>query len=690
MAPTGQPVRYADRLRVVLEAFNAREEQGAPGVIRVFRGIHQASWALLDGDTRLLMHVVFDGDLHGYLRALARDVPAMLHLVWSNCEGWPEHYEDPDEFIHYIEKFQQRVGFFYAHNPQLTVPDIERLQRLRSAVDELADTSADVRELQARLYREDAPSSGELRRAAALTKYGDSERLKEGFWRLFAPLYTEVEVEHAARESFGGEPTSRLVLPLTASDDAQRSSELQQLLLTPYPDAHAARLVFVHFPTREAGQNWLRTVRSHISCGAAREEPTHLSMGFTYEGLQALGVDATVLTEFPTAFAEGMAARADLLGDNPGATRTDARKHWTAYHGDTAPIHAVLFVHAETSSQELQAALLDAGSSAQARAQDLRGERDPRTRGDASGELQRFEDSLSAALDEAHARLHLGNSGVRYLGHQDLHRPLVQPPDPTAEPYGVEYFGFRDGLSQPQLPAADGRGAFDAHWQSDPPSFDVVLRPEPHGLLKNASFLVVRQLRQDPELFWEHMAERADELGISKVELGEQIVGRRLDGRRLDSRSESYDPARDRHAFDPDRETPSCPFHSHVRRMNPRTELDRRRNPRLLRRSLSYTNQRGGRYEQGLMFLAFNADIEGQFELIQRHWVQGGNHAGLAAEDRDVLASAAHQSTPHAPRVPARFYAERQARELSFDDGFIELEWGIYLYFPAREALQQL
>jgi hypothetical protein len=127
--------------------------------------------------------------------------------------------------------------------------------------------------------------------------------------------------------------------------------------------------------------------------------------------------------------------------------------------------------------------------------------------------------------------------------------------------------------------------------------------------------------------------------------------------------------------------------------MNPRTEGDPRLNPRLMRRSIAYTNQRDGKYDRGLMFIAFNADIETQFELIQRNWLHAGNQVGLSSRDRDVLTGAADE------RNPTSFYAELPdaagspsslARELRFTESFVELEWGLYLYIPARDALSSL
>ena len=44
---------------------------------------------------------------------------------------------------------------------------------------------------------------------------------------------------------------------------------------------------------------------------------TAVQIAFTYSGLQALDVSEEILASFPDEFREGMAARADRLGDDP-------------------------------------------------------------------------------------------------------------------------------------------------------------------------------------------------------------------------------------------------------------------------------------------------------------------------------------------------------------------------------------
>jgi hypothetical protein len=695
-------LRYADRLRIVLDSFNSREERGTPGVIRVFRGLHTASWAMLDGDTKLLLSVVFDGDLHGYLRALARDIPATLALVWSNCEGWVDTRDDPQILIDFIERHEVRASFFYAQYPELTVPDLEELLQLKAAY-----ASADVelpctRELQAELHRATTPISRAARIERLFQAYGERERLEESIWSLFSSLYDSTLVERVHRETFDGEAPAA-----PAAHDAERAERVQTMLVSDTPTAHATRMLFVHWPAGLDVRAWLRAIEHRVAFGSQSADLPRVSIGLTYDGLVRAGVNPALLAEFPAAFVQGMEARAAQLGDPAARSGGGGREHWTSasIEDRDKPVHVVLLVHARAlEGGALQATLLRAGREAQAYAGACDGAAQLETPSDRSGAASSLRDALNALFDEAQTTLGLGTAATVLdavlLGHQDLHRPLVAA-DAQSQPYAVEYFGFRDGISQPRLPgvAYSALAASEPGWLKERASFDPILRRDEHGLLKDATFLVARQLRQDQSAFWQAMKRQASALGVSARELAEQVVGRRMDGRRLDSLFDRFDAERDRHAFDPDRDAQTCPFHSHVRRANPRVETDLSHNPRLLRRSMAFANARGDQEARGLMFMAFNADLEGQFELIQRNWVQGGNQVGLGSHDRDVFAGLAHAPAPFAPMTPARFFAalpdhdgrpSARARELQFEHAFVALEWGVYLYFPARPALQSL
>ncbi len=71
-----------------------------------------------------------------------------------------------------------------------------------------------------------------------------------------------------------------------------------------------------------------------------------MTVAFTWNGLKALGVDETSLATFPEEFKQGMAARADILGDT-GANHPD---NWVG--GLASPdLHAIAILFARDESR---------------------------------------------------------------------------------------------------------------------------------------------------------------------------------------------------------------------------------------------------------------------------------------------------------------------------------------------------
>jgi hypothetical protein len=211
----GPAPSFANRLRIILKAFNDREDAGFPSVIRLFRGIHVSKWALIDGDTRLLLSVMYDGDFTDYMRALARDVPAMLHLVWSNTVGW-EPFErsasgmpdldvmgrNTERLMRFIRAHQVEVSFLYAHHPDLIVRDIEYLKQFKRAVDgQPGQAAADA--LQSAISRE--LESFKVRQRALLERYTAVElnEAKRRFTGVVGALFDAPSFQAAFRETFG-------------------------------------------------------------------------------------------------------------------------------------------------------------------------------------------------------------------------------------------------------------------------------------------------------------------------------------------------------------------------------------------------------------------------------------------------------------------------------------------------------
>ena len=194
-------ITFADRLKIVLESSNKREDAGFPSVIRNFRGIHTAKWALLDGDTRLILSVVFDGEWHDYLAGLTFVVPGFLHLVWSNCEGWEDVAGSPEKLFRFIQAHQVRVPFFYAQHPELTARDIDWLEALRKNSEDAQKASPPKPTNEPVL----TPQTFAERRAAALSVYlpDQLDIAKRLFRETLQSLYAKEYFDRAFDETFG-------------------------------------------------------------------------------------------------------------------------------------------------------------------------------------------------------------------------------------------------------------------------------------------------------------------------------------------------------------------------------------------------------------------------------------------------------------------------------------------------------
>jgi Dyp-type peroxidase family len=407
-----------------------------------------------------------------------------------------------------------------------------------------------------------------------------------------------------------------------------------------------------------------RALMARTLTGVATAEPwqdgppaTATHAAFTYAGLQRLGVPAEILASFPDDFREGMAARAEQLGDHGPS----APEHWEPGLG-TGEAHVLVTVYAVDNER----------------------------------------------LDERREEL-------RQVGQEAGATTVINETRAEALPGGKDHFGFFDGIAQPavagsgvQARPGDGQPDGAGGWR------DVRTGEFLHGHVdedgglpkapaapfdRNGTFEVYRKLHMDVAAFRTYVEEQAKLYPGGAELLAAKIVGRWRDGTPLELSPDRpdpdlvADPARiNDFSFADDDLGLRCPAGSHIRRANPRDgagffkgRMTNRH--RIIRRGRTYGPplpegaMADDGQERGLVFVCFNASIERQFETIQRLWVDDGDPFGLGP-DKDPLIGQPHDGNGKMT-IPGHppFFLRSQPR-------FVTLRGGEYLYRPSIGALR--
>lgn len=463
---------------------------------------------------------------------------------------------------------------------------------------------------------------------------------------LFAELITLFSTPEEFRKFFEGIADSAGLAGLRALSQGLPSvcgyEMMRQVAPAYYPERNLPGIVRSEADagkrsTSEAKQRW---------------DPVPINVTFTQAGLEALQFEKTALASFPEAFKDGMAARAEFLGD----TGPSAPENWYGALGLNC-------VHGYFTGGFLV------------------GEDDHPAE---ASEWQRLRDDIRAFNDRSPPlgpilQVLLG-AYFRALGIEIVHIELGEDPFEVDDAGRVrriahrkEHFGFRDGISQPFVdlelhdpPPGGSTPAPNRTWTPVAPGEIYLDRPDEDGnliqqplhplLREGSTFVVFRKLEQDVPGFRIFLGKQRPASALAQMKLASQFVGRWPNGTPLVLAPDAplalgSDPEGKLNNFlyvADDPKGANCPLGAHVRRTNPRDiggTGDVRRH-RILRRGIAYggallpEEQLGDGNTRGLLFIAVNSRIDLQFEVVQANWINRGELLGQAGLGRCPLTGA--------------------------------------------------
>jgi len=278
---------------------------------------------------------------------------------------------------------------------------------------------------------------------------------------------------------------------------------------------------------------------------------------------------------------------------------------------------------------------------------------------------------------------------------------------------GVEHFGYVDGRSQPLFLAEDVEREPRSHWDpAFPPSQFLAEDPGADEPTSFGSFFVFRKLEQNVKGFYEQEEALSAALGLAggpfKERAGALLVGRFEDGSPvvLDPLPTDMPPINDFH-YRSDEEGSRCPFVAHIRKTNPRGEsplhlaeafnfastVRQERSHIMARRGITYGKRT---YDEttndftdeptggvGLLFMAYMASIENQFEFTQATWANNPNFVTAGVGVDPVIGQGAG--------APVTVTDGWSGNHADFDFGrFVTLKGGEYFFAPSRDFLKDV
>jgi len=430
--------------------------------------------------------------------------------------------------------------------------------------------------------------------------------------------------------------------------------DIQSGALHERPSPYVGTYVLLRIDDRRAGRELVRRLHPIVDSARPSSDPARdawITLAFTYQGLKALGVPQGSLDSFSPEFRQGMAARATELGD----VGESSPVNWEKPLGSPD-------VHVALAALSPDAARLGAVLERARRAQ---------------GELP----------------------GVEVIWRQDCYQL----------PTGRTSFGFKDGISQPEVegsgvPASNPgekpikAGEFILSYPDETGSLPAM--PTPEVLGRNGTYIVFRKLHTRVAAYRRYLRAKASSQE-EEVLLGAKMVGRWQSGAPLGLSPERDDPelGADRHRnnnflYRDDLRGFKCPAGAHARRANPRDALDHEmsvdvRLHRMIRRSTSYgpalpegvLEDDGA--DRGIIFVFAGAHLKRQFEFVKTQWLNDGIFIGAPAEKDPFVGASDGSGMFTIPQRPIRRRMQNLPR-------FVVTRGGEYCFAPGLRALRWL
>jgi deferrochelatase/peroxidase EfeB len=688
-------------LRIAFIVVGTGRIVGAPGFLGKNGVIHFARWMRL-GD-QLLFLSNFDNTWESYVADFIADAPSGVTAIWSNCAGFPKTaslYKGGaarrDRLVRWARRQQHPTLFWYSAYPDLTAERIRVNAAIRQGIAS-ATSDDDARDWLALFGSKPRPASALQIPEIPTLVFGGLSSLRYGACHAIA-LNDDVArcrewLNAAAADASYGETQpgqeSAIVVALSASGLKKLGVGEAALKTFPVPFQQG---MWPEWRARELGD-------------IAGSAPAGWRWG---NGAPEMTVDVLLLVYGLTAGLRETAwnklkEQAERLGHNM--------------------VHSLVL--APVSKRAAGAAV------------------DPR-RPEFPHEPFGFADGISQPIIRGAPRAtdaspnHIVAAGEIVLGYPDNTGEV--PPSPTIPDHddpghllpdsGIDPFRKRPEFSRYE---ADGRRDLGANGtflvvrqlQQDMAKFDEwqeravdQLRAEAVVAKEQDSIAILSgEEVQEPLLVSEPTRHRQSKLtpidwtpGSGdrrriKDAIAAKLIGRWKDGTSLVRNpqlpgTEQDPPADPDNEFLPGAEDPSglaCPFGSHIRRANPRDtrfpgtrdEVDSTNRHRILRVGRAYLDpNQPDKLEKpnepvGLLFMCLNADIERQFEFIQKTWLLNPNVHGLENEVDPVMGRGYRHFTLATPTGPIRL-------EIGEGFDFVTMMGGGYFFLPGRATLRYL